>query len=117
MAGVGIVEERAKDLKSSASFSNSSRATLACPDIPSSAYSLSRMRRSKAGWTFEDLERLYVGLGFEIREGGKHRLYVHPRFPQLRATVTRSRSLAKGYIEHALNLAERLFEMEAKNEK
>ena len=78
---------------------------------------LDRMRRGKAGWTFADLERLYVGLGFKIREGGKYRLYIHPKFPQLRATVTRSRSLAKGYIEHALNLAERLSKMEVGNGK
>ena len=78
---------------------------------------LDRMRRSKAGWTFADLECLYVGLGFEIREWGKHRLYVHSKFPQLRATVTRSRSLAKDYIEHALDLAERLSKMEAENGK
>jgi len=78
---------------------------------------LEKMRRSKAGWTFTDLERLYIGLGFEIREGGKHRIYVHPKFPQLRATVTRSRSLAKGYIDHALGLADRLLKMEAENGK
>lgn len=77
---------------------------------------LERMRRSKAGWTAADLEKLYVGLGFEVREGGKHRVYMHPKFPELRATVTRSRSLAKGYIEHALHLAKRLKEMEAKHE-
>ena len=74
---------------------------------------LERMRRSKAGWRLADLEKLYVGLGFEAREGGKHRIYIHPEFPELRATVTRSRSLAKGYIEHALHLAKRLKEMEA----
>jgi len=74
---------------------------------------LNRMRRSKAGWTFADLEHLYVGLGFEIREGKKHRLYIHPKFPQLRATVTRSRTLAKGYIEYALDLAKKLSELEA----
>jgi hypothetical protein len=73
---------------------------------------LERMRRSKAGWTFADLEKLYIGLGFEVREGGKHRVYIHPAFPELRATVTRSHSLAKGYIQHALHLAERLKEME-----
>lgn len=76
---------------------------------------LERMRRSKAGWTFTDLEKLYLGLGFRMREGGKHRLYIHPKFPELRATVTRSRSLAKGYIEHALHLAKRLKEMEAES--
>lgn len=78
---------------------------------------LERMRRSKAGWTYVDLDNLYRGLGFKVREGGKHRVYIHSRFPQLRATVTRSRSLAKGYIEHALNLANRLSELEAKHEK
>jgi len=31
---------------------------------------LEKMRRTKAGWTFADLERLYIGLWFEIREGG-----------------------------------------------
>ena len=70
------------------------------------------MKRSKAGWRGADLEKLYLGLGFEIREGGKHRLYIHPRFPELRATVTRSRSLPVGYVQHALQLAERLRRME-----
>jgi len=78
---------------------------------------LKRMRRSKAGWTYVDLDNLYRGLGFKVREGGKHRVYIHPQFPELRATVTRSRSLAKGYIEHALGLANRLSELEAKHKK
>ena len=77
---------------------------------------LERMRRSKAGWTSDDLEKLYLGLGFEMREGKKHRVYIHPKFTELRATVTRSRSLATGYIEHALQLAVRLKEKESKNE-
>lgn len=78
---------------------------------------LERMRRSKGGWSADDLERLYVGLGFEFREGAKHRIYIHPRFPELRATVTRSRSLAKGYIDHALRMAKALEELEAKHGK
>jgi hypothetical protein len=77
---------------------------------------LERMRRSKEGWSYVDLHQLYLGLGFEVREGGKHRVYIHPIFPELRATVTRSRSLARGYIQHALYLAGRLKEMEAKYE-
>ena len=63
-----------------------------------------RMRRTKAGWRPSDLDRLYRGFGFEVVEGAKHTLYSHPEFPNLRATVTRSRSLAVGYIEHALQL-------------
>ena len=78
---------------------------------------MERMRRSKAGWTSDDLDKLYVGLGFEAREGGKHRIYIHPELPELRATVTRSRSLAKGYIDHALHLARKLKEMEAEHGK
>ena len=76
---------------------------------------LERMRRSKAGWTFHDLETLYLGLGFEFDEGGKHRLYIHPKYPILRAAVTRSRSLAVGYVDHAVKLADKLKELEAKN--
>ena len=63
-----------------------------------------RMRRTKAGWRPSDLDRLYRGFGFEVVQGAKHTLYIHPEFPNLRATVTRSRSLAVGYIEHALQL-------------
>jgi len=84
--------------------------------MPSIEKLLERMHRSKAGWTFADLEKLYLGLGFEVREGGKHRVYIHRKFPELRATVTRSRSLAKGYIEHALSLAKRLKEKESEYE-
>lgn len=78
---------------------------------------LKRMRRSKAGWTYVDLDNLYIGFGFKVREGGKHRIYIHSRYPQLRATVTRSRSLAKGYIRHALHVIDKLSELEAKHEK
>ena len=75
---------------------------------------LDKMRRTKSGWTYADLDTLYRGLGFKVREGGKHCIYIHSRFPQLRAAVTRHRSLAKGYIEHALHLADKLSELEAK---
>jgi predicted RNA binding protein YcfA (HicA-like mRNA interferase family) len=75
------------------------------------------MRQSKAGWRFGDLERVYLGLGFEVVEGGKHRLYIHPKFPELRATVARSRSLPIGYVQHALKLAERLKQMEELGEE
>ena len=85
--------------------------------MPSVERLLESMRRSKSGWSSDDLEKLYLGLGFEFREGGKHRVYIHPKFPELRATVTRSRSLAKGYIDHALDIAKRLEELEAKHGK
>lgn len=69
-----------------------------------------RMRRTKAGWKPSDLDRLYRGFGFEVVQGAKHTLYIHPEFSNLRATVTRSRSLPVGYVEHALRLIAELKE-------
>lgn len=69
---------------------------------------MARMRQSKTGWGFNDLDALYRGFGFEVREGGKHTMYIHPRFPELRATVARHRSLPIGYVQHAIRLIEEL---------
>lgn len=55
----------------------------------------------------------YVGFGFEVTEGKKHRLYVHAKYSQLRATVTRARDLPAGYITYAVRLIEQLLDMEA----
>lgn len=71
-----------------------------------------RMLQSKTGWGFNDLDSLYRGFGFEVREGGKHTMYIHPKFPELRATVARHRSLPVGYIQHALQLIEKLKDLE-----
>lgn len=73
---------------------------------------LERMRRSKTGWRFADLERLYLGFGFEKYEGGKHAMYIHPHFPKLRATVTRHRSLPMGYVHFAMRLIDELKQLE-----
>ena len=77
---------------------------------------LSRMRASKAGWSQADLEALYLGFGFGFREGKRHRLYFHPKHPQLFATVARHSPLAKGYVTHAIGLIERLMQLEDLNE-
>ena len=70
------------------------------------------MKESKAGWQFNDLDRLYRYYGFKVREGGKHCVYTHPKYPKLKATVTRSRSLAIGYIQCAIKQIEQLRELE-----
>ena len=77
---------------------------------------LARMRASKSGWGEKDLETLYLGFGFQFREGSNHRLYFHPKYPKLFATVARHRSLAKGYISTAVKLIDKLNEMETTNE-
>ncbi len=69
---------------------------------------LEKMRNSKAGWSADDLHTLYVGFGFDFREGGKHIIYIHPDFPELRATVARHRTIAVGYIQHAISLIDKL---------
>lgn len=67
-----------------------------------------RMARSPGGWGSNDLDRLFRGFGFVMREGGKHRLYSHPTYPMLRATVPRGSPLATGHVESALKLLDRL---------
>jgi hypothetical protein len=76
---------------------------------------LDRMRRSRSGWRYNDLRRLYLGCGFESEQGGKHTLFIHPRFPALRATVTRSRTLRVGYIQQAVTLIDQLLVLEEEN--
>lgn len=71
-----------------------------------------RMQRSKGGWGLKDLDALYRGFSFECREGAKHALYIHPKYPELIATVGRHRSLPIGYINDAIKLIKRLKERE-----
>lgn len=60
------------------------------------------MKNNKSGWGQSDLDTLYTGYGFVLRQGGKHRFYSHPSFPQLTATVSRQNDLAPGYAQTAL---------------
>lgn len=79
---------------------------------------LLRMQRTRVGWGQNDFDRLYRGFGFEVVEGANHRLYKHPSFPQLRATVGRHDQLARGYADSAVKLIATLqeIELEAKPE-
>ncbi|MBI5247653.1 MAG: hypothetical protein HY923_10760 [Elusimicrobia bacterium] len=62
------------------------------------------MQNNKSGWGQDDLHTLYVGYGFVLREGGKHRFYYHPAFPQLTQSVSRQNDLPPGYAQSALKL-------------
>lgn len=77
---------------------------------------LERMRASKAGWGEKDLETLYRGFSFEVREGSRHRFFYHSKYPQLYATVARHNSLAKGYIATAVKLIDQLKQLEASHD-
>jgi len=72
---------------------------------------LGYMRQSTAKWTRRDLDTLYLGYGFKIRGGRKHDVASHPEFPQLRATLPKHSSLAKGYISYAVKLIDELEKM------
>ena len=74
---------------------------------------LVKMQASKrAGWGYADLKDLYVGFGFEMERGSKHTMFIHPTYPQLRATVARHRTLAVGYVQHAVKMIEQLKRLE-----
>ncbi len=71
---------------------------------------LEQMRRRRSGWGEDDLDRLYRSFGFReiTRPRSPHRVYVHPEHLDLRATVGRHRSLAKGYATTAVRLIDTL---------
>ena len=62
------------------------------------------MANNKSGWGQNDLDTLYTGYGFVLRQGGKHRFYSHPDFPQLHESVSRQNDLPPGYAQSALKL-------------
>jgi hypothetical protein len=63
---------------------------------------LVRMRASKVGWGPNDLHTLYKGFEFRCREGARHRIYIHTRYPDIRDTVSRHGELPIGYVQDAL---------------
>ena len=72
---------------------------------------LEQMRNSKTNWKRSDLDKLYVGFGFVIKNGSNHDIVKHPDFPELRATLPRHRVLARGYVEFAVKLIDRFLEL------
>lgn len=71
------------------------------------------MENNKTGWGQGDLDTLYAGYGFTLRQGGKHRMYYHPYFPQLHETVSRQNDLPPGYAQSALKLIRELEQLTA----
>ena len=70
------------------------------------------MRDSLAGWHQRDLERVYLGYGFNVWSGRSHDIAEHPDFPQLRATWPRHGAVAKHYVETAIELIGKLEKLE-----
>jgi len=76
---------------------------------------LDRMRRSQDNWHIRGLDRLFTGFGFQRIEGGRHTMFIHPEYPQLRATITRSDPPPKGYVRDAVRLVDKLLKMKSEN--
>ncbi|MDI6770316.1 MAG: type II toxin-antitoxin system HicA family toxin [Anaerolineales bacterium] len=85
--------------------------------MPSKAEKLlEQMRNSKSNWKRADLDKLYEEFGFVISHGGSHDIVKHPDFPLLRTSLPRHRVLAKGYVEFAVKLVDRLLELQKESE-
>lgn len=71
---------------------------------------LERMRRTRSGWSEDDLDKLYRSFGFReiTRPRAPHRVYIHPDYSDLRATVARKKSLPKGYATTAVRIIDKL---------
>jgi predicted RNA binding protein YcfA (HicA-like mRNA interferase family) len=69
---------------------------------------LQKARRSLAGWTAQDVDRLYKAWGFVVKKtSSKHTIYGHPDFPDITAAVTRSSGeISKGYVTDAIEAIE-----------
>lgn len=77
---------------------------------------LERMRSSKSNWKRIDIDNLYIGYGFVIKHGANHDIVKHPIYLNLRATLPRHREIAKVYVEFAVNLIDKLIEIEKESE-
>lgn len=77
---------------------------------------LEAMRWSQNNWTRHDLETLYLGFGFRIRRGSKHDIAIHKQYPKLRGMLPNHKSFAKGYINSAVKLVDKLQELRRKEE-
>lgn len=78
---------------------------------------LRRARVSKADWGHDEVVALYQTYGFEVRHGSRHDVVVHPQHPDLRGTVARHKSLATGYVSHAVRLIDELLAREQRRNR
>ena len=69
---------------------------------------LARIRRTPFGWGQDDLRRLYLAYGFELREGARHLVVRHPDHCDLVTTVARHSELPPAYARTAIRLIEEL---------
>ena len=75
------------------------------------------MRNSPNGWKQNDIERVYLGYGFDIWSGKNHDNARHPVYRQLRAQWPRHGKVAKVYVYQLIELIDQLEELESGESK
>jgi predicted RNA binding protein YcfA (HicA-like mRNA interferase family) len=76
---------------------------------------LQKARQTKAGWSSDDLIKLYKGFGFEIRQAqGSHVVISHPKYEGLTALIAvHAKELSKAYVVKAVKNIDHALELEA----
>jgi hypothetical protein len=69
---------------------------------------LDRMRVTSAGWGQKDFEHLFDGYGFEKRQGNRHTIYFHPKYPELWISIPRHNNMKNCYPRDAVKLIDEL---------
>lgn len=77
---------------------------------------LESRRRSKGGWSADDLERVYTAYGFTKKKKTKHDVYTHPLIPGKQGTVGRHKELADGYAASAVKLIDEVLRLQGEED-
>lgn len=73
--------------------------------MPSSSEKLfEKAKKTQSGWKRQEIDRLYEGFGFIIRQGSSHDIVSHPDYPHLRQTLPRQRKIKPVYVRQAVKL-------------
>ena len=73
---------------------------------------LARMWNSPHGHRFRDVHSVLCGHGFRVTDIGKHRVYRHDKFADLKLSVPRHRSVKSWVIRRVLELIQTLSQRE-----
>ena len=85
--------------------------------MPSGASKLlDKARRSSAGWRRTELDAMLEGFGFTIIARTRHDMAFHEEYLQLKMMLPRHRKVNRFYVEQAVELIERLLELEQEKE-
>jgi hypothetical protein len=73
---------------------------------------LEAMRNSTANWKQEDVERVYLGYGFDVWSGTNHATARHPKYKNLIGQWPRHGEVLPIYIRQLIKLIDKLERLE-----